>query len=340
MSGKYLIVGLGNPGREYEKTRHNVGFMVIDALSARAGAGGEKKGRKASVQDATLAGKSVLLAKPLTYMNLSGEAVRALLDFYKIPLERFIVVHDDLDLPPGTLRLRRDGSAGGQNGIRSIIQQVGTQNFARVRFGIGRPPGRQPARDYVLQPFSGDEAILAQEVIATAAAALETWLTAGMEAAMTRYNGDATARAPEPDPAAELAVAQRAHELAPNDPAPLEQLIRLHKKARRLEEAAALHHKLAALYERRGETARLLKELENLAGLQPDNAPLQERLARLHEQQGNPRAAISRWLKLADVHQAAGNRPAARRAVEEACRINPQHPTALARLATLHDEQP
>ncbi|MCA9896488.1 MAG: aminoacyl-tRNA hydrolase, partial [Anaerolineae bacterium] len=150
MSDKYLIVGLGNPGRQYQNTRHNVGFWVVAELARRHNLSSPKSERKSYVLDGTIAGKRVIAAMPQTYMNLSGEAVRALVDFYKIPLENIIVVHDDLDTPLGTLRLRQTGGHGGQNGVRNIILHLGTQEFARVRFGIGRPNGKMTARDYVL----------------------------------------------------------------------------------------------------------------------------------------------------------------------------------------------
>ncbi|MFW5771868.1 MAG: aminoacyl-tRNA hydrolase [Phototrophicaceae bacterium] len=189
MSERYLIVGLGNPGRKYENTRHNFGYWVIDELGQRHGISGGKSERKAITAEGVIGGRRVLLAKPQTYMNLSGEAVRALLDFYKIDRERFIVIHDDLDLPLGTLRLRPTGGAGGQRGIRSIIQHLGTQDFNRVRLGIGRPPGRMDPAAYVLQPFFGDDVITARLVTERAANAVEAWLADGMELAMTRFNG-------------------------------------------------------------------------------------------------------------------------------------------------------
>lgn len=189
MTDFYLIIGLGNPGKEYAETRHNVGFRVVDELARRYGLTFGKKERKAVVASGLILGKKVILAKPQTYMNLSGEAVRALVDFYKVDLPHILVVSDDLDIPLGTLRLRKSGSAGGQGGLKSIIQHVGTTDFNRLRFGIGRPPGRMGAKDYVLQTFRGDDAILAAQVVDRAASAVETWLTDGIELAMTRYNG-------------------------------------------------------------------------------------------------------------------------------------------------------
>ncbi|NDJ86554.1 MAG: aminoacyl-tRNA hydrolase [Chloroflexi bacterium] len=186
---RYLIVGLGNPGKEYANTRHNIGFAVVDALAASYGLTFDGKKAKARLADGTIRGRRVLLVKPQTYMNLSGNAVRGLMDFYRIPVENLMVVSDDLDIPPGTLRIRPKGGAGGQKGLRHIIQQVGTQEFTRMRLGIGRPPGKMDPSAYVLRPFKGDDAILAQETIDRAVKAIETWLSDGTDLAMSRYNG-------------------------------------------------------------------------------------------------------------------------------------------------------
>ncbi|MCU0499243.1 MAG: aminoacyl-tRNA hydrolase [Anaerolineae bacterium] len=186
---RYLIVGLGNPGKQYEQTKHNVGFWTVDELARRHGLAFGKPERKAISADGLIGDRRVLLAKPQTYMNLSGESVRPLLDFYKIELDQVIVISDDLDLPIGTIRLRKGGSHGGQNGLRSIIQHLGTQEFNRVRIGIGRPPGRMEAAAYVLHPFEGDDAITMRLVIDHAANAVETWLKSGIDLAMTRHNG-------------------------------------------------------------------------------------------------------------------------------------------------------
>ena len=190
MTDWYLIVGLGNPGKEYEGTRHNVGFRVVDELARRYGLAFGKKERKALAATGVIHGKKVILAKPQTYMNLSGEAVRSLVDFYKIELPNILIVSDDLDIPLGTVRMRKSGSAGGQNGIKSVLQHLGTQEFSRLRFGIGRPPGKMQAKDYVLSGFQGDDAILAAQVVDRASDAVETWLKEGIEIAMTRHNGD------------------------------------------------------------------------------------------------------------------------------------------------------
>jgi len=189
MSERYLIIGLGNPGPEYAKTRHNIGFMVVEELARRWQLTFGKTTRKAQIAAGIGGGKRVLLAKPQTYMNESGQAVRRLVDFYQIELAQLIVIHDDLDLPLGALRLRSAGSAGGQKGVKSIIDHLGVPEFSRVRCGIGRPPGVMDPADYVLHPFSGDEAITARIVVEHAADAVETWLQEGIDLAMTRHNG-------------------------------------------------------------------------------------------------------------------------------------------------------
>lgn len=198
MSERYLIVGLGNPGKQYENTRHNVGFWALDELARRWGMSFGKTERKAQVADGLIRERRVLLAKPQTFMNLSGEAVRALADFYKIEVARVFVISDDLDLPLGTLRLRKSGSHGGQNGMKSVLQHMGTQEVSRARIGIGRPPGRMDPAAYVLRPFDGDDAITARIVVDRAADAVETWLTDGIELAMTRHNGSVDEPKPTP----------------------------------------------------------------------------------------------------------------------------------------------
>ncbi len=191
MTDRYLIVGLGNPGRDYEKTRHNIGFRCVDAIAAAHGLSFARKQSKALVADGVIAEKRVLLAKPQTYMNLSGEAVRGLMDFYKIPLGNLLVISDDMDIPAGTLRIREKGGAGGQKGLKSIIEHLGTQEFARLRVGLGRPPGRMDPADYVLQDFDKSEAILVVETLDRVVRAVETWLRLGIAIMMTRFNGTA-----------------------------------------------------------------------------------------------------------------------------------------------------
>ncbi|MBN1285963.1 MAG: aminoacyl-tRNA hydrolase [Anaerolineae bacterium] len=193
---RYLIVGLGNPGREYAETRHNIGFRCVDELARLYGLAFARVQHRALTTDGLIAGRRAALAKPQTYMNLSGESVGALVRFYKLPLENLIVVHDDLDLPLGTVRLRKQGGAGGQKGMRSIIQHLGADEFARVRAGIGRPPGRMDPADYVLQKFDAGELPVVEEVMGRVVRALETWLREGIEIAMTRYNGSVI---PEPE---------------------------------------------------------------------------------------------------------------------------------------------
>ena len=188
---RYLIVGLGNPGRQYVDTRHNIGFMVIDALTNAYGLKFDGNKAKAFFAEGTVAGKRVIIAKPQTYMNESGFAVRGLMDFYKIPLTHLMVVSDDLDIPLGTLRIRPKGGAGGQKGLRNIIAQTGSEDFARMRVGIGRPPGRMEAAAYVLQPFLKQDEVLLQETLSRAIKAIELWLTDGIDTAMNRQNGTA-----------------------------------------------------------------------------------------------------------------------------------------------------
>lgn len=189
MTEIHLIVGLGNPGTRYENTRHNIGFMTLDRLAARHGLTFSKQEHKAHTASGTIRGKRVILAKPQTFMNVSGESVQPLVSFYKIAHENIIVAEDDLDIPFGTLRLRASGSAGGQKGLKHILQRLGTQAIARARIGIGRPPGKMNPADWVLSPFKGDDAILAVEMCDKAADAIETWLVDGIELAMTRHNG-------------------------------------------------------------------------------------------------------------------------------------------------------
>jgi PTH1 family peptidyl-tRNA hydrolase len=330
MADKYLIVGLGNPGRDHEKDRHNFGFQMIDELAQRHQLTGAKKERKALILDGSIHNKQVILAKPQTYMNLSGEAVRGLMDFYKIPIERIIVACDDIDIPLGTLRLRHTGSHGGQNGLRNIIQHLGTQDFARIKMGVSRPPGKMDPAAYVLQPFSKDDAILAQQVREKTADAIELWLNEGIEVAMTAFNGDiSTPKEAKPNAEEELQLALRAHELTPNDPKPLEKLARLYKKLRRLEDAVKMHLKLAALYEQQGNLKAMLAEWEQVASMRPDDMDWQEKLAHAYEQQDNARMAVQKWLKIVDYYLAHNHPTIALHAVKAALRLNPQHPKAL-----------
>ncbi len=185
----YLIVGLGNPGREYHDTRHNIGFMLIDKLAERLDAHSMRVQSKAIITTAQYEGRKIILAKPQTYMNLSGQSVQGLARFYKIPQENLMVAHDDLDLPFCALRLRPGGGSAGQKGIASIIQHLGTPDFARMRLGIDRPPGRMPAAAYVLQTFTQKEAQEVAELLDKATDAALTWAREGLNAAMNRFNG-------------------------------------------------------------------------------------------------------------------------------------------------------
>ncbi len=184
----YLIVGLGNPGAQYARNRHNVGFRCLRRLAAEHGLSFDRRQKNARVAPGTVAGHRVLLVLPQTYMNDSGRAVGPLVQFYQVALPQLLVVSDDLDLPPGALRLRPSGSSGGHRGMQSIIQRLGSQDFPRLRIGIGRPPGRMDPVDFVLQNFSADEEPVIEEALERAVAAIETWLAEGIEAAMERYN--------------------------------------------------------------------------------------------------------------------------------------------------------
>ena len=185
----YLLVGLGNPGREYQTNRHNYGFMLIDRIAVRLNARGLKVQSKAIVTSATYEDRRLILAKPQTYMNLSGQSIQGLAHFYKLPLENMLVAYDDLDLPFGTIRLRPGGGPGGQKGVASTIERLGTKDFARLRLGIGRPPGRMDPSAYVLQNFSRDELKLVSEMLDRAADAALEFVMNGLDKAMNKFNG-------------------------------------------------------------------------------------------------------------------------------------------------------
>ena len=184
-----MVVGLGNPGSEYARHRHNIGFQVVNTLAgAHSLVFARRKGTKAHIAEGRVGSRPVLLAKPQTFMNLSGQAVGRLSRAHHIPPERILVVYDDLDLPLGRLRLRPEGSSGGHKGMRSIIESLGTQAFPRLRVGIDRPVGRADPIDYVLHPFAREEQALVTETVARAVAAVECWLWEGIAAAMARFN--------------------------------------------------------------------------------------------------------------------------------------------------------
>lgn len=185
---RQLVVGLGNPGPRYAGTRHNAGFMVVDLLAERIGGRFKAHRSRCDVVEGRLAGNPVVLAKPKSYMNESGGPVVAVARFYKVPVERITVVHDDLDLPFGSLRLKRGGGDGGHNGLRSTTSALGSKEYARVRFGIGRPPGRQDPADYVLRDFSSAERKELDFLVDRAADAVEALLADGIEPAQNKFN--------------------------------------------------------------------------------------------------------------------------------------------------------
>ena len=185
----FLLIGLGNPGREYKDNRHNVGFMLVDRIAVRLDARGMKVQAKAIVTTAVFEERKLILAKPQTYMNLSGKSVQGLLHFYKLPLENLLIAHDDLDIPFGTIRIRPGGGPGGQKGMASTIDYLGTKDFPRLRIGIGRPPGRMEPSAYVLQDFARDETKILSEIIDRAADAALEFVRNGLDKAMNKYNG-------------------------------------------------------------------------------------------------------------------------------------------------------
>jgi PTH1 family peptidyl-tRNA hydrolase len=194
----WLVVGLGNPGREYAGHRHNVGFLVADLLASRVGAKfGRSKRAHAEVAEGRLAdhrgriggGPKLILAKPLTYMNLSGAPVSQLVQFFKVPVDNVLAVHDELDLPYGQVRAKRGGGEGGHNGLRSMSKSLGTKEYARVRFGIGRPPGRQDPADFVLSDFTAAERKELEFLVDRAADVAEAVVLGGVEWAQNKYHG-------------------------------------------------------------------------------------------------------------------------------------------------------
>ncbi len=193
MSEPWLVVGLGNPGAEYADNRHNVGFMVVDLIARRVGAGfGRHRKAVAAVAEGRLGvgadSPRLVLAKPLTYMNLSGGPVAALSQFYKIPVDRMIAVHDELDIPYGVIRLKTGGGEGGHNGLRSLVRSLGSKDFFRVRVGIGRPPGRQDPADFVLRDFTATERKDLDFLVDRAADAVEAIIVQGLEPAQNLFH--------------------------------------------------------------------------------------------------------------------------------------------------------
>ena len=183
-----IIAGLGNPGKEYENTRHNAGFMVMDALAEKIGADISEKKHKALCGKGVIGGEKVILMKPQTYMNSSGESIRAAADYYKVDPEDILIVYDDISLAPGQLRIRAKGSAGGHNGIKSIIAHLGTQEFPRVKVGVGEKPKGYDLADYVLSRFPKDERVLMEEAFERAGEAAVCMMNDTMEHAMNQFN--------------------------------------------------------------------------------------------------------------------------------------------------------
>ena len=186
--GLWLVVGLGNPGPEYSGNRHNVGFGIVEALAARMGGRFKSHKARADIIEGRLAGQRVVLAKPRSYMNESGGPVSALRDFFKVPLDRLVVVHDELDLPYAGLRLKLGGGDNGHNGLKSLRRSLGSGDFNRVRFGIGRPPGRMDAAAFVLRDFGAAERKELDALVEHAADAIEALVVDGMEKAQNTFN--------------------------------------------------------------------------------------------------------------------------------------------------------
>lgn len=183
-----IIAGLGNPGAEYAHTKHNVGFMLVDALAERLNAPAWKEDFFSAMTEVRIGGEKVFLVKPLTYMNNSGEAIGPMLSYYKMETDDLTVVHDDMDIPAGMVRIRKKGSSGGHNGIKSVIAHVGGEDFSRVRIGIGRPPAGWTVINHVLAPFSSEDVPKIREAINYLLPAVECIVTDGVDLAMNRYN--------------------------------------------------------------------------------------------------------------------------------------------------------
>ncbi len=194
-----LVVGLGNPGRKYAGTRHNVGFEVLACLAQRFDVGRPKAKFNAEVAETNIKNQKTILLSPLTYMNLSGQSVRAAVDFYKLPVTELLVICDDINLEVARLRFKPSGSAGGQNGLKDIIQRLGTQEFGRLRVGVGRVPPNWGTSDFVLGKFSSDDQAEIDLVINKAANAVEAWISDGIQAAMNQFNADPNKK-PKPSP--------------------------------------------------------------------------------------------------------------------------------------------
>ncbi len=182
----YVIVGLGNPGKQYENTRHNIGFITLDYLADKHGIAINKIKHKALVGEGKISGQKVLLVKPQTYMNLSGQSVREVMNYYKVDTENLVVIYDDIDIPAGSVRIRKKGSAGTHNGMRSIVYDLQSDNFPRIRIGMGR--NSHELKDFVLGGFSKDEKELFEKAVAHTAEAIECLIEKDVDMAMNRYN--------------------------------------------------------------------------------------------------------------------------------------------------------
>ena len=184
----HLLVGLGNPGSQYEGTRHNVGFMALDRLVVRHGLGAGQEKFQSLLYRGRIGGIAVILAKPRTYMNLSGEAVGRIVDYYGVPVAKILVLHDDMDIEVGRLKVAARGGAGGHKGVSSIIQRLGEDAFARIKIGVGRPPAGWTAENWVLGRFTDEETKTVESVLDSAGAAAELFISDGAAEAQTRYN--------------------------------------------------------------------------------------------------------------------------------------------------------
>lgn len=188
MEDLFIVIGLGNPGTRYENTRHNVGFDTIDKLSKKHNIAVSKVKHKAVIGDGIIEGCRVILAKPQTFMNLSGESVREIIEWYKVPIKNIIIIYDDIDLPIGKLRVRPKGSSGTHNGMRSVIYQIQSDEFPRIRIGIDKPPQGWDLANFVLSKFSSEERKNVEEAIDNAVSAVETIIKLGVDSAMNRFN--------------------------------------------------------------------------------------------------------------------------------------------------------
>lgn len=196
----YLIIGLGNPGKRYENTKHNIGFITIDYLAEKHNIKVNKIKHKALVGEGFISGEKIMLIKPQTFMNLSGQSVREAMDYYKVDSQNLLIIYDDIDIPMGSLRIRKKGSAGTHNGMRSIIQQISSDEFPRIRIGIGGDRGKVPLTNYVTSGFKDkDEVKLVEEAVINASSAIEMLLSNGIDAAMQEYNYIVETNKPEPN---------------------------------------------------------------------------------------------------------------------------------------------